>query len=60
MPDMNGYEVVNWLHANPATRDPTILTLIGHELTSADQDRLNGNVADILAKGDELCLRLAR
>lgn len=37
----------------PATRDPTILT-------SADQDRLKRNVAEILAKGDELCLRLAR
>jgi signal transduction histidine kinase/CheY-like chemotaxis protein len=54
MPDMDGYEVVSRLHANPATRDATILIVTGQELTAADRARLNGKVADILAKGDDL------
>jgi signal transduction histidine kinase/DNA-binding response OmpR family regulator len=60
MPDMDGYEVVNRLHANVDTRDATILILTGQELTDADRERLNGKVADILAKGDELRPRLAK
>jgi signal transduction histidine kinase/CheY-like chemotaxis protein len=54
MPDMDGYEVVNRLHANDATKDATILIVTGHDLTPADRERLNGKVADILAKGDDL------
>jgi signal transduction histidine kinase/CheY-like chemotaxis protein len=54
MPDMDGYEVVSRLHANPATKDATILIVTGQELTAADRARLNGKVADILAKGDDL------
>ena len=53
MPDMDGYEVVNRLHANDATRDTTILILTGQELTTSDRARLNGKVAAILAKGDD-------
>jgi CheY-like chemotaxis protein len=54
MPDMDGYEVVSRLHANPATKDATILIVTGQDLTAADRARLNGKVADILAKGDDL------
>lgn len=54
MPDMDGYEVVNQLRSSDATRDATILILTGHELTSADRDRLNGKVAGILNKGEDL------
>jgi CheY-like chemotaxis protein len=54
MPDMDGYEVVNRLHANDTTKDATILIVTGHDLTAADRARLNGKVADILAKGDDL------
>jgi CheY-like chemotaxis protein len=53
MPDMDGYEVVDRLHANEATKDVTILILTGHKLTAADRERLNGKVADVLAKGDD-------
>jgi signal transduction histidine kinase/CheY-like chemotaxis protein len=53
MPDMDGYEVVSRLHANETTQDATILILTGHDLTEADRERLNGKVADILAKGDD-------
>jgi CheY-like chemotaxis protein/anti-sigma regulatory factor (Ser/Thr protein kinase) len=51
MPDMDGYEVVERLHANEATRDVTILILTGQELSMADRQRLNGKVADIMSKG---------
>ena len=51
MPDMDGYEVVDRLHANEATKDVTILILTGQELTAADRMRLNGKVAEIVGKG---------
>ncbi|HEX3220421.1 MAG TPA: response regulator [Candidatus Limnocylindria bacterium] len=53
MPDMDGFEVVSRLHANEATRDATILILTGQELTTADRERLNGKVAEILTKGED-------
>jgi CheY-like chemotaxis protein len=54
MPDMDGYEVVERLHANEATRDVTILILTGQELSTADRQRLNGKVAEIVSKGVDL------
>ena len=60
MPDMDGYEVVDRLQANDATRDATILILTGHDLTTADRERLNGKVADILTKGSDPRPALAR
>jgi signal transduction histidine kinase/DNA-binding response OmpR family regulator len=51
MPDMDGYEVVERLHANEATKDVTILILTGHEISSADRERLNGKVAEVVRKG---------
>ena len=60
MPDMDGYEVVNRLHANEATRDATILILTGQELSAADRERLNGKVAEILSKGDDLRLSMSK
>jgi CheY-like chemotaxis protein/two-component sensor histidine kinase len=53
MPDVNGYEVVDQLRANPATRDATILILTGQELSASDRDRLNGKVSDILGKAGD-------
>ncbi len=50
MPDVDGYEVVDQLRANPATRDATILILTGQDLTARDRERLNGKVADVLGK----------
>jgi signal transduction histidine kinase/CheY-like chemotaxis protein len=54
MPDMDGYEVVNRLRAAPATRDATILILTAHDLSTTDRERLNGKVADVLQKGEDL------
>jgi len=53
MPDMDGYEVVDRLHANEATKDVTILILTGQELSMADRQRLNGKVAEIVGKGGD-------
>jgi CheY-like chemotaxis protein/anti-sigma regulatory factor (Ser/Thr protein kinase) len=53
MPDVDGYEVVDQLRANPATRDATILILTGQDLDVADRNRLNGKVAEILAKAGD-------
>ena len=51
MPDMDGYEVVDRLHANEATKDVTILILTGQDLSAADRERLNGKVAEVMRKG---------
>ena len=51
MPDMDGYEVVEQLHANETTKDVTILILTGHDLSVADRERLNGKVAEVVRKG---------
>ena len=51
MPDMDGYEVVERLHANETTKDVTILILTGQDISTADRQRLNGKVADIMRKG---------
>ena len=53
MPDMDGYEVVDRLHANESTKDVTILILTGQELSSAERQRLNGKVADVVQKGGD-------
>ena len=50
MPDVDGYEVVDQLRANPATQDATILILTGQELSRTDRERLNGKVAEVLDK----------
>ena len=60
MPEMDGYEVVERLQANEATRDATILILTAHELSSADRERLNGKVAAVLAKSGDPRPALAR
>jgi CheY-like chemotaxis protein len=51
MPDMDGYEVVERLHANETTKDVTILILTGQDLSAADRERLNGKVAEVVHKG---------
>jgi CheY-like chemotaxis protein len=53
MPDMDGYEVVDQLHANEATRDATILILTAADLSEADRERLNGKVAGVVHKNGD-------
>jgi CheY-like chemotaxis protein len=60
MPDIDGYEVVDQLRANPKTQDATILILTGQNLTSADRERLNGKVAGVLGKDGDPRSALAK
>jgi signal transduction histidine kinase/CheY-like chemotaxis protein len=53
MPDMDGYEVVDQLHANEATKDATILILTAADLSEADRERLNGKVAAVVHKNGD-------
>jgi signal transduction histidine kinase/DNA-binding response OmpR family regulator len=53
MPDMDGYEVVDHLHASDATRDTMILILTAADLSEADRQRLNGKVAGIVHKNGD-------
>jgi CheY-like chemotaxis protein len=52
MPDVDGFEVVTGLRADPRTTDVPILILTGHELTDAEKSRLNGKILGVVAKGD--------
>jgi signal transduction histidine kinase/CheY-like chemotaxis protein len=51
MPDLDGFDVVTAMKADPATRDVPILILTAHTLTDADKDRLNGQILGIVDKG---------
>ena len=52
MPEVDGFEVVSGLKADPRTSDVPILILTGHELTDAEKSRLNGKILGVVAKGD--------
>ena len=60
MPEMDGFEVVNQLVANEATRDVPILILTGHDLSPEDRSRLNGKVADVMEKDGDTWHALRR
>ena len=52
MPDIDGFEVVASLKADPATRDVPILVVTAHDLTAADKLRLNGQILGVVSKGE--------
>jgi signal transduction histidine kinase/CheY-like chemotaxis protein len=51
MPDVSGFEVVEALRADPATRRTPIMILTARHLTQADKRQLNGHVSTILGRG---------
>ena len=51
MPDVNGFEVVKALRADPATERTPIMILTARHLTDTDKRNLNGHVSTILARG---------
>jgi signal transduction histidine kinase/CheY-like chemotaxis protein len=53
MADMDGYEVVDRLHADDTTRETMILILTGASLSEADRERLNGKVAGVVHKNGD-------
>jgi CheY-like chemotaxis protein len=51
MPDLSGIEVVAQLRADERTREVPILLVTGHELSSAQRTRLNGDIQAVVSKG---------
>jgi signal transduction histidine kinase/DNA-binding LacI/PurR family transcriptional regulator/AraC-like DNA-binding protein len=51
MPEMDGFEVLEAMQANPATRDVPVIVVTGREVSEEELDRLNCRVAAILSKG---------
>jgi PAS domain S-box-containing protein len=50
MPDVNGFEVVDALHENPATALIPIVVVTASQISEADRARLNGFVSAIMDK----------
>jgi len=51
MPEVTGYDVVEALRADEATRDVPIMVLTASHLSEADKKFLNGRVSKILSRG---------
>jgi CheY-like chemotaxis protein len=51
MPDLDGFALINALHADPATSDIPVVVLTCHDLTDDDKARLNGKITAVMAKG---------
>jgi hypothetical protein len=60
MPEMDGFEFVEQLRANPDWRAIPVVVVTAKELTVADRERLRGNVRSILQKGAMTNEELAR
>jgi CheY-like chemotaxis protein len=58
MPDVDGFEVVAGLKANPATSSVPILIITAHDLSPGDKARLRGNVLGIVSKGTDARVQL--
>ncbi|WP_308016536.1 response regulator [Jidongwangia harbinensis] len=50
MPEVDGFDVVAALNADPATRDVPVLILTTHDLDDAEKERLRGRVVGVTAK----------
>jgi CheY-like chemotaxis protein len=51
MPDVDGFDVVERLRADPLVADVPIVVLTSKDMTRADHDRLNGQISYIAQKG---------
>ncbi len=51
MPDVNGFDVVEALHADEATRSIPIMIITAKDLTDDDKRQLNGHVEAIMSRG---------
>ena len=51
MPEMDGFAVLDALHANPAAHDIPVVILTARVLSDADIERCNRGVTSILSKG---------
>ena len=53
MPDVDGFEVIARLKANPETAPVPIVVCTAHDLSEADKARLSGNILGIVSKGSD-------
>ena len=53
MPEVDGFDVVTALKADPSTSEVPILILTAHSITDAEKKSLNGQILGIVDKGDE-------
>ena len=64
MPEMDGFQLLDELHAKKEWKDLPVLVVTAKELTAEDRARLNGHVDRVLQKGsyqkDELIEQVAR
>jgi signal transduction histidine kinase/CheY-like chemotaxis protein len=64
MPEMDGFQLLDELHAREEWRDLPVLVVTAKELTSEERERLMGHVDRVLQKGsygrDELVEQVAR
>jgi len=60
MPDLDGFDVVAALKADPTTSEIPILILTAHSMTDSDRIRLNGRILGIVDKGEEAAEGLRR
>ena len=51
MPEVDGLEFVERLRRNPAAASIPVIVITGRTLSAEDQARLNGQVSDVLSKG---------
>jgi CheY-like chemotaxis protein len=52
MPEINGFEVVEALKADPTTAHIPIVVITAKEPSSDDRQRLNGHIREIVSKTD--------
>ena len=52
MPDMDGFSVMDALHAKPETREIPIIVVTAKELTSAEKGRMKGHIQSLMQKGN--------
>jgi threonine synthase len=51
MPEMDGFQVLDHLRANEATRHIPVIVISAKELTREDHERLDGQINGLLQKG---------
>ncbi|GEM_PF-5409037 len=51
MPNMDGFEFIETMRADPRWQDIPVVVLTARNLTNDDRQRLNGNVQRVLSKG---------
>jgi signal transduction histidine kinase/CheY-like chemotaxis protein len=53
MPEVDGFDVIAALKANPRTASLPIVVCTGHDLTADQKAKLNGHILGIVAKGQD-------